>query len=84
MIILRTICCIGVVLCALFLPFWIFVCVALAYILVYTPYEILVLAVGMDAQFGNPTYDVIPLYTIATTLIMVSSLYLKPRLRFYN
>lgn len=72
------------ILVALFLPLWAFIIGAFLYALIYTPYEILVLAVCVDAQFGDPGRGVWFLYTLSTSVILLATVFIKPQLRFYQ
>lgn len=73
-----------VILVALFLPVWAFVVGAILYALVYTPYEILILALCIDAQFGDPSRGLWFLYTLSTAVILLATVFIKPQLRFYK
>jgi hypothetical protein len=84
MIYLRTISFIGVTATALFLPLWVFVCVALVYALVFSPYELLVLGVCIDAQFGDVARGVWYVYTGVTALLTMFTMGVRPFLRFYT
>lgn len=84
MIFLRIVCFSGAVLAALFLPFWFFLLIACVYALLFTSYELLILAVLVDAQFGNREEGIWFIYTLATSIIVILSAYLKPHLRFYK
>ncbi len=75
---------IGVVLASLFLPFWFFILYACIYALIYGPLELLVLAVCIDAQFGDVKSGVWYQYTLAVVGILIISVSLKPYLRFYE
>jgi hypothetical protein len=72
-----------VALIALFLPVWAFGIAALMYALFYTPYEILILALCIDAQFGDPHQGFWFIYTTMSACILLSSIFIKPQLRFY-
>lgn len=72
------------ILIALFLPVWVFVAGAFLYALLYTPYEILILAVCIDAQFGDPTRGLWFLYTLSASSAVLITVLLKPQLRFYT
>lgn len=73
-----------IVLIGLFLPLWAFACAAFVYALVYTPYEILILAMCIDAQFGDPQSGLWFLYTLTSSCILIVTVYLKPQLRLYS
>jgi len=68
----------------LFLPFWYFVpCICIYVLLFRAPYELLVLAVCIDAEFGHGNALSAYWYTISVSLAIVIVQYLKPYLRFY-
>ncbi len=73
-----------VILTALFMPLWSFVGIAFVYALLYTPYELLILAVCIDAQFGDPYRGLWFLYTLSASGIVLITVRLKPQLRFYR
>lgn len=68
---------------ALFSPFWVFAIFSFIYACIWTPYELLVLAVCIDAQFNNSTVSVY-LYTLTVSVFLIMSVYIKPFLRFYT
>ena len=80
---MRIFCFLGTVLIALFLPFWAFVLAALVYALVWNAYELLVLALFIDAEFGDRSQSIWYLYTLSVACILTFTLYSKPYLRFY-
>lgn len=70
---------------ALFLPLWIFVPLAALYACIFGAYEIIVIGIYIDAQFGNPDmHKIWFLYTMLTLSIVGVSLLVKPFLRFYT
>lgn len=69
---------------ALFLPFWYFVPLACVYAFVFSPYELLILGVLIDAEFGDPSLGMSYRYTLAITCIVLASFFLKPYIRFYR
>lgn len=73
-----------IIVTALFLPLWVFALGAFVYALLYTPYEILILAVCVDAQFGDPSRGMWFLYTLSAAGIVLTTVYIKPQLRFYR
>ncbi len=79
---IRIWCSLLMILVALFAPFWAFVILAFLYASVWTPYELLVLAVCIDAQFSNATVSVY-WYTLTVSIFLIMSVYVKPFLRFY-
>ncbi len=80
---IRIICFVFVTLVALFFPLWVFVCFALLYAFVFAPYELLVLAVCIDAQFGDTARDVWYMYTGVAALATLAVMAARPLLRFY-
>jgi len=72
------------VLSALFLPMWSFLVLAVLYGLVWTPYELLILALCIDAQFGDQQLGVWYWYTLWISCILVFSVYIRPHVRFYH
>lgn len=77
-------CSVGMMLAALFLPFWVFALLAFFYACVWTPYELLAIAVLIDAQFGNPELGSAYIYTLVVSMFFVAGTYIKPLLRFYT
>lgn len=73
---------IGIVGGGLFLPFWYFVPLVFLYALFFTPYEILLFAVLIDAGFGNDGYFFGYAYTVAVAVIMVVTITVRPYVRF--
>ena len=71
-------------LCALFLPFWVFVGISCIYALIATPFELIFIGMYIDTQFGNPDSGVWFLYTLTAILFVSISILAKPYLRFYN
>lgn len=80
----RIISFICVLLAALFFPVWVFACLAPLYAFVFAPYEILVLGVCIDAQFGDTARGVWFIYTGIAALAMLSVMAVRPLLRFYT
>jgi hypothetical protein len=80
---IRAISFIGVAIGALFLPLWSFVILAVLYAFVFSGYELIVLSVLIDAQFGDTGAGVWYAYTLSASLVLLVSVYLKPYLRFY-
>ena len=73
-----------VLLITLFFPLWAFILGAFLYALLYTPFEILILAVCIDAQFGDPSRGAWFLYTLSAGCVVLITVYIKPQLRFYQ
>ncbi len=70
---------------ALFFPLWVFVPLAVLYACIFGAYEIILIGIYIDVQFGNPdVYKVWFLYTALTLIIVGGSLLVKPFLRFYT
>lgn len=84
MIYLRIISFIIVVLVALFLPMWAFGISMLTYVLVFGPYELLILAVCIDAQFGDRTMSLWYSYTALTVLTSLCTIRIRPYLSMYE
>ena len=76
---MRIWCGLLMILVALYLPFWCFAVLSFVYTCVWLPYELLILAVLIDAQFGS-AYA----YTLAISIFILASIYTKPFLRFYK
>lgn len=73
------------VLVALYLPFWIFVAAACLYMLVVeSPYEVLILAVCIDAAYSDPGRLVWYAYTLMTGILMIGTAMLRPYFTFYK
>ena len=84
MIFFRGISFVGVALCGLFFPVWVFASVALLYAFIFSPYELLVLSVCIDAQFGEVPRTVWFLYTSITVVVTLCAMSARPFLRFYS
>jgi len=84
MIVLRVSSFIGVLIAMLFLPLWIVVPIVCLYALVFTGYELLILAVCMDAQFGDMRHGIWYMYTLFVSVVLLCAIKIKPHLRFYN
>lgn len=66
-------------------PFWFFVILAAAYALaVVDPYELLVLAVCLDAVYSDPTRPTWCAYTLSAGILIVAVTLLRPYLTFYK
>ena len=81
---IRIWCSFLMVLIALFLPFWCFALFAFVYTCFWLPYELLILTVLIDAQFGSPQLDISYAYTLTLSIFLLTSMYIKPFLRFYK
>lgn len=70
---------------ALYLPFWIFMAAACAYaLMVESPYELLILAVCIDATYSDPARIVWYAYTLGVGILMVGTAMLRPYFSFYK
>lgn len=63
-----------------FLPMWVFIFTVLFYSLLFGPYEVLILAVCIDAQFGNAE-GVWYLYTVFTSGVTLAIVFIRPYVR---
>lgn len=81
---MRIWCGLLMILVALYLPFWCFALMAFIYTCIWLPYELLVLAVLIDAQFGSTQLVHSYTYTLAISIFILASIYTKPFLRFYK
>ncbi len=59
------------------LPWYLALACACVYAFYYTAYELLILALMIDAYYG--AYSVVPYYTLGTVMILVSVDFIKPR-----
>ena len=64
------------------LPLPLTVLLICAYALLWEGYELLCIAVCLDAFFGAGS--LLPYFTIGTTLLLVISVWIRPRLLLYN
>jgi hypothetical protein len=69
---------------ALYAPLWAFLLVACIYSFVYTPYEILIIAVAVDAQFSDMSTFFPYMYTMCVAVLSISVTLIKPKLRMYT
>ena len=72
--------CIGII--AIVAPTPLLALCALAYALRYTAYELIVIAVCIDAYYSVGTF--IPYYTIAVCAALILIEWVKPRVSLYN
>jgi hypothetical protein len=84
MLTIRIVSYIGMIGIGLFLPFWFFILSVFLYALFFTPYELLVLSVLIDAQFGNSTLFSGYAYTMVVGIAFLTTSTLKPYIRFYR
>lgn len=75
---------IGVVLSGLLMPFWFFIACAFLYALWKPGYELIVLGMFIDAQFGIPENEFPYVYTLSLGILVLATSFLKPYLRFYE
>lgn len=68
---------------ALFLPVWIFGPLAVIYALAFSGYELLVIALLVDAQFGDTSRTLWYGYTLMVSVILLAAVAAKPYLKFY-
>ncbi len=71
----------GIILIALFLPFWVFVVASCIYTFFFQSFELLIIAFCIDAQFGDQNQNIWYMYTLVTFCILACMLYIKPHLR---
>lgn len=65
------------------MPWYLVAVLACVYALYFhDAYELLMLAVAIDAYFGALT--IVPYYTLACTCILLAAAWAKPRLLIYN
>lgn len=75
---------IGVILIALFVPFWVFLPVAIAYAFWVPAYELILLGAVIDAQFGLGVSHFAYMYLTALALVVLGAELAKPHLVFYR
>ena len=80
---IRVLSFIAITIGVLFLPFWYVVPCIFLYAFFFTPYELLILSVCVDAEFGNSETISGYSYTITVALAIILSSYIKPYLKFY-
>jgi len=67
-----------------FAPFPVFLLAAVAYLLLWPGYELFIVAVCIDAQFGAGGTMFGLLYTGAVGALVIAGAALKPHIRFYH
>jgi len=67
---------------ALFLPLWVFIVACFAYAFIYSPYEILIIGLLVDAQFGGEIQGAGYWYTLSSAVVGAAVFLLKPLFRF--
>ena len=73
-----------VVIVGYLLPFWAFAAAACVYAVLFGPYELLILAVIIDAQFGEFSRGAWYSYTLLCSVVLVVVTCARPYLRFYE
>jgi hypothetical protein len=66
---------------ALMMPVWAFVIAAVGYACMFGLYEILVLAVLVDARFGDAARGFSYMYTLLSAVIVLAVRFIRPRLQ---
>jgi len=79
---MRIIAFISIVFLSTLLPWYVLLLLAIGYSMYWSAYELLFLAVGIDAYFG--VEFVLPYYTVTTFCLLVAIEWVKPRLLLYN
>lgn len=69
---------------ALFFPFWVFLLLSIIYGFVYEPYELLIIGLIVDAQFGDVGQYESYTYTISIAILSTALFFIKPQLRIYK
>lgn len=69
---------------ATFVPTWVYVIAALVYALYFTAYELIILALCIDAYYGNFGISLVPYYVLATSVCLVCIEWVKPHISVYN
>lgn len=77
----RIVCFLLIFLSALFLPFWFFVLLGILYGFYYEPYELMIIGVLIDVQFGEVGGETTYYYTISMVILSIILYFLKPHLR---
>jgi hypothetical protein len=65
-------------------PFWVFASFVCVYALFWESYELLILALCIDALFGDAQIGVFYTYTLFVASVLVIFFFLKPYIRFYR
>lgn len=73
-----------IVLTALLLPLWLFLTCAFLYTLKWSGYELIVVGVLIDAQFGTGSDIFLYQYTVFVSLLVLFLEFLKPHLSWYE
>jgi hypothetical protein len=78
---IRLICFVSALASSLFLPWWCFVGIAFVYALLYTPYELLVVGVVIDASFGEVGRGFWYSYTMVGIVSILFAYVVRPLIR---
>lgn len=81
---MRIIIFIGLLVLSLFVPFWIFLPFVFLYALWQSAYELIILGMFIDAQFGLSAVSFGYLYTFTLGTIVLVAEFIKPHMSFYN
>ena len=79
--IIRAIAFTVVFLSSIFLPIWVFLLFSFAYGFVYAPYELLMIGLLIDSQFGDATQNLSYIYTASIVALSIIIIFVKPQLR---
>lgn len=79
--IIRTIGFIAVFLSSIFLPIWIFLLFSFVYGFIYAPYELLIIGLLIDSQFGDTMQNLSYIYTVSIVILSIIIVFVKPQLR---
>lgn len=69
---------------AYLLPIWLFLLLCFAYAVLFQAYELLILGLLVDAQFGIGVFPYSALYTLSIGTIIFVAEIIKPYLLFYR
>jgi hypothetical protein len=69
---------------ATFLPTAIYMLCALVYALFFTAYELIILAVFIDAYYGLTGISLVPYYTLITAACLLIIEWIKPHISVYT
>lgn len=69
------------VIIALLSPLWVFIIAAFGYASIFGWYELLILAILIDARFGEAARGFSYVYTALAALIILSIRFVRPRLQ---
>ncbi len=75
---------IGLTLTTLMAPFWVFAVLTFVYALMWQSYELLILALCVDALFGDRSTGIFYQYTLFVAMALVMLFFIKPYIRFYK